>query len=92
MKYREITADASNRFQLPSSHPYLAEIVIDPVDWAQFERLDGQPGDSYPATTRHRRAVVIHEACARRNTAAFRRLGLTCLTPDIEQHRTPGAA
>jgi len=37
MKYREITLD---RFRLPPSHPILAEIVIDPVDWFQLERLN----------------------------------------------------
>ena len=40
MKYRDITADVSNRFQLPSSHPYLAELVIDPVNWGDLQRLD----------------------------------------------------
>jgi hypothetical protein len=41
MKYHDITADVSNRFQVPPSHPYLAEIVIDPADWFRFEQLDG---------------------------------------------------
>jgi hypothetical protein len=40
MRYRDITADVSNRFQLPSSHPYLAKIVIDPVNWHDLQRLD----------------------------------------------------
>lgn len=43
MKYREITLDS---FRLPPSHPILAEIVIDPADWFQFERLN----DDNPAT------------------------------------------
>jgi hypothetical protein len=41
-----MTADVSSRFQLPSSHPVLAELIIDPMDWFQFERLD----DDNPAT------------------------------------------
>jgi hypothetical protein len=40
MRYRDIQPTASNRFRLPPSHPILAEIVIDPVDWVQFERLN----------------------------------------------------
>ena len=39
-RYRDITADVSDRFRLPSSHPYLAEIVIDPVNWRDLQRLD----------------------------------------------------
>ena len=37
MKYRDISTD---RFRLPSSHPYLAEIVIDPVNWHDLQRFD----------------------------------------------------
>jgi hypothetical protein len=37
MRYRDISTD---RFRLPPSHPYLAEIVIDPVDWFRLERLE----------------------------------------------------
>jgi hypothetical protein len=40
MRYRDIIADVGDRFQLPSSHPYLAEIVIDPVNWHDLQRLD----------------------------------------------------
>ena len=40
MKYREITTELSNRFRLPPSHPILAKILIDPVDWFRIERLD----------------------------------------------------
>ena len=41
MRYREITADVGNRFRLPTTHPILAAITIDPVDWYDFQRLDG---------------------------------------------------
>jgi hypothetical protein len=37
MKYREIT---SNRFRLPSSHPVLALVDVEPADWHDFQRLD----------------------------------------------------
>ena len=40
MRYHDITDDVSNRFQLTSSHPYLAEITIDPVNWHDLQRLD----------------------------------------------------
>jgi hypothetical protein len=41
MRYRDITADVDDRFRLPASHPILAEVDIEPADWFQFERLDG---------------------------------------------------
>ena len=37
MNIAEITP---NRFQLPPSHPVLAQVDIEPADWFQFERLD----------------------------------------------------
>lgn len=40
MRYRDITADVSDRFRLPASHPILAIIAIDPADWYDFQRLD----------------------------------------------------
>jgi hypothetical protein len=40
MRYREVTSAVGNRFRLPSSHPILAEISIDPVDWCDLQRLD----------------------------------------------------
>jgi hypothetical protein len=46
MRYREITADVGDRFQLPPSHPLLATIDIDPADWYDFQRL----GAGNPAT------------------------------------------
>jgi hypothetical protein len=46
MRYREIEPTSSNRFRLPSSHPILAEVHIDPVDWYRFETLN----DDTPAT------------------------------------------
>ncbi len=39
MRYRDIHPTASHR-RLSASHPFLAEVVIDPVDWFDFERLD----------------------------------------------------
>jgi hypothetical protein len=46
MKYSDIASIASNRFRLPASHPILATISIDPVDWFRFQQLD----DDNPAT------------------------------------------
>lgn len=40
MRYRDSTPAVGDRFRLPPSHPILAEIVIDPADWYDFQRLD----------------------------------------------------
>jgi hypothetical protein len=37
MKYRDIAMD---RFQLPSTHPILATLSIDPADWHRLQELD----------------------------------------------------
>jgi hypothetical protein len=39
MSYANITQ--VDRFRLPTSHPYLAEIAIDPMDWFRFEQMVG---------------------------------------------------
>jgi hypothetical protein len=44
MRYRDVTE--AGRFRLPLSHPVLAEVVIDPVDWVRLRQLD----DDNPAT------------------------------------------
>jgi hypothetical protein len=36
MRYREITPD---RFQLSPSHPHMVEVVIDPVNWSDLQRM-----------------------------------------------------
>jgi hypothetical protein len=36
MRYSDL---ADDRFQLPSSHPHLATLSIDPADWFRFERM-----------------------------------------------------
>lgn len=46
MRYRDIQPTASHRFRLPTSHPILAEIDIDPADWCNFQRLN----EDNPAT------------------------------------------
>jgi hypothetical protein len=38
MKYRDVTA--SDRFRLSASHPLLAEVIIDPVNWDYLQRLN----------------------------------------------------
>jgi hypothetical protein len=40
MRYRGITHELSNRFRLPPSHPILAKVIINPVDWFRIECLD----------------------------------------------------
>ena len=37
MRYRDLARD---RFRVPPSHPILAEVTIDPVDWFRFQQLD----------------------------------------------------
>jgi hypothetical protein len=39
MKYAEIASARANRFRLPSSHPILAQITIDPADWPRLQQL-----------------------------------------------------
>ena len=70
MKYRDITADVSSRFQLPPSHPYLAELAIDPVNWHDFQRLFADEpatrilGHDAPRNGR----MIVHVACASEET------------------------
>ena len=40
MRYADIADVGTKRFRLPSSHPVLAEIAIDPVHWHDLQRLD----------------------------------------------------
>ena len=42
----DIQSSADHRFRLPPSHPHLATITIDPVDWCRFQQLN----DDNPAT------------------------------------------
>jgi hypothetical protein len=46
MKYRDIQPTATHRFRLPTSHPVLAEVDIEPADWFDFHRLN----EDNPAT------------------------------------------
>jgi hypothetical protein len=65
MGYRDITAYASNRFQLPASHPFLAEVVIDPLNWrlAQWVAAD-DPALCIVGHDRPRAGqMVVHVAC-----------------------------
>jgi hypothetical protein len=39
MRYAEIADIEANRFRLPSSHPVLAEITIDPADRDRLQQL-----------------------------------------------------
>jgi len=39
MRYRDVINRGSDRFRLPSSHPILAEITIDPADWYRLQQL-----------------------------------------------------
>lgn len=39
MRYSDIEPTISKRFRLPTSHPILTQIEIDPADWYRFERL-----------------------------------------------------
>jgi hypothetical protein len=44
MRYRDITLSGGDRFRLPSSHPILAKITIDPANWPRFRELySGNP-------------------------------------------------
>ena len=45
MRYRDITVD-DGRFQLPRSHPFLAELHLDPSVWDDFQRLLADDPDS----------------------------------------------
>ena len=66
MRYRDITQ--ANRFRLPATHPILAEIVIDPANWHDLQRLD----DDNPATqivghsAPQDGQMTVHVACASR--------------------------
>lgn len=45
MRLREINTTSGKRLSLPSSHPILLELDIDPVDWQRFNRLmEDDPG------------------------------------------------
>ena len=66
MRYRDITADVSNRFRLSSSHPVLATITIDPADWYDFQRLNADNpatsilGRDTPSDSR----MIVYVGCA----------------------------
>jgi hypothetical protein len=66
----DLAADASNRFQLPDSHPILATVSIDPADWHRFTQLV----DEDPATRLlgrddpHDERMAVYIACASRTT------------------------
>ena len=46
VRYRDIERPVSRRFQLPKSHPVLAEITISAFDLHRFEQLD----ENHPET------------------------------------------
>jgi hypothetical protein len=66
MRYRDITSDVGNRCRLPPSHPILARISIDPVDWQNLQRLNADN----PATQivghdePHDGQMTVYIACA----------------------------
>jgi hypothetical protein len=66
MRYCDIQPTASHRFRLPTSHPILAEIGIDPADWHDFQRLFADDpvihilGHETPRNQR----MIVHLACA----------------------------
>jgi hypothetical protein len=76
MRYREITADPSNRFQLPSSHPVLAQVDIEPADWHDFHRLDADN----PATH-----IVGHDILDGRMTVF-----VACASDEVRQRLEDG--
>ena len=65
MKYRDIATD---RFQLPSTHPILATLSIDPADWHRLQELNADN----PATRLlgrdepHDERLTVYVACASR--------------------------
>jgi len=68
MRYANITQ--VDRFQLPASHPYLAEVVLDPADWCRFQSLFADEpavrllGYDDPADGH----MIVYTACASRET------------------------
>ena len=64
MRYRDITQ--ASRFRLPATHPILAQIVIDPVNWHDLQRLDADDltihivGHDAPQDGQ----MVVYVACA----------------------------
>jgi len=66
MNYRDIATD---RFQLPSTHPILATLRIDPADWHRLQELNADN----PATRllghdepHDERRLTVYVACASR--------------------------
>jgi hypothetical protein len=68
MKYRDISDDVNDQFDLPPSHPILATLSIDPADWFRFQQFD----DDNPATCilgydePCDERMTVHVACASR--------------------------
>ena len=66
MRYADIADAGAKRFRLPSSHPILAEITIDPVHWHDLQRLDADDltihivGHDEPQNGK----MVVYVACA----------------------------
>jgi hypothetical protein len=79
MRYRDIQPTVSHRFLLPTSHPVLAEINIDPADWYDFQRLDADN----PATH-----IVGHDTPSDGMMTVF----IACASDEVRQRLDDGWA
>jgi hypothetical protein len=66
MRYADIADAGANRFRLPPSHPVLAKIIIDPVDWSRLEQLcsDNRATRILGCDDQENGAVTVSIACA----------------------------
>jgi hypothetical protein len=77
MRYDEIQPTPA-RFRLPTSHPVLAQVEIDPADWYDFQRLDADN----PATH-----VLDHQMTDGRMTVF-----VACASDEVRQRLEDGWA
>ena len=76
MRYREVALAPSDRFRLPASHPVLAQVTIDPLDWYRFQQLD----EDNPATR-----ILGHEM-----TGATLTIYLACISDEVRDRIEDG--
>jgi hypothetical protein len=67
MRYHDITV---GRFRLPPSHPFLAEIAINPADWPKFQQMvEDNPATKLVGRDDPRdERMVVYVACASKET------------------------
>jgi hypothetical protein len=58
-------AEPDHRFKLPRSHPHLATVTLDPINWHRFQQLaEDNPGTRVMGHEVSGGTITVHVACA----------------------------